>query len=87
MRVCFPREVGHLPDSGIDLLKVGIPKVSADVGNEQPQSPIARAFTAPPQMGLNSRGRGGSIGRASASKSNGFHDQRIESRSVHKNNL
>ena len=32
-------------------------------------------------------GCGGSMGRASASKSNGFHDQRFESRPEHKNNL
>ena len=32
-------------------------------------------------------GRGGSIGRASASRSNGFHDQRFESRPEHKKNL
>ena len=32
-------------------------------------------------------GRGGSIGRASASRSNGLHDQRFESRPEHKTNL
>ena len=32
-------------------------------------------------------GRGGSNGRASSSKSNGFHDQRFESRSEHKKHL
>ena len=32
-------------------------------------------------------GRGGSIGRASASRSNGLHDQRFESRPGHKQNL
>ena len=32
-------------------------------------------------------GRGGSIGRASVSRSNGFHDQRFESRLGHKKNL
>ena len=32
-------------------------------------------------------GRGGSIGRASASRSNGPHDQRLESRPEHKKNL
>ena len=32
-------------------------------------------------------GRGGSIGRALASKSNGFHDQRFESRLEHKKKL
>ena len=34
-----------------------------------------------------SRGRGGSLGRASALKSNGFHDQRFESRPEHKQKL
>ena len=34
-----------------------------------------------------SGGRGGSIGRASASRSNGFHDQRFESRPEHKKKL
>ena len=33
------------------------------------------------------RGRGGSIGRVSVSRSNGFHDQRLESRQEHKTNL
>ena len=32
-------------------------------------------------------GRGGSIGRALASRSNGFHGQRFESRPEHKTNL
>ena len=36
---------------------------------------------------LFSGGHGGSIGRASASRSNGFHDQRFESRPEHKKNL
>ena len=35
---------------------------------------------------LNSGGRGGSIGRASASRCNALHDQRFESRPGHKNN-
>ena len=32
-------------------------------------------------------GRGGPIGRASASRSNGFHDQKFESRPVHKKKI
>ena len=37
-------ESENLRDSGIDLLKVGIPKLSVDTRIEQPRSPIARAF-------------------------------------------
>ena len=36
---------------------------------------------------LTSGGRGGSIGRVSASRSNGLYDQRFESRPEHKKNL
>ena len=36
---------------------------------------------------LSRGGRGGSIGRASASRSNGFHDDRFESRPEHKHNV
>ena len=39
---------GNLHDSGIDLLKVGIPKLSADTRIEQPHSRIAHTFKPKP---------------------------------------
>ena len=43
-----PLKVGILHNSGIDLLKVGIPKLSANAGIEQPHSRITGSFKTSP---------------------------------------
>ena len=52
-------------------------------GQILPSNILSREW--PIDLGGMSGGRGGSIGRASASISNGFHDQRFESRPEHNN--
>ena len=56
--------------------------------NDDPEDGTASLGRDGLEVSLSSPGtRGGSTGRASASRSNGFHDQRFESRPEHKKNL